>query len=126
MRLEKIMNFFDLFKVETVGTCLSGQVGPTGNGGEICENNTGCQSNSIFLSALCHSTGVFIGTARPRKGHLDPRLPSLSPKYSLEGRLQRVITAYFITDTAQPTLLHTGSCYMGQIVHGPLPALRGE
>jgi hypothetical protein len=46
---------------------------------------------TIFLPALWHSTGVFIGTrgtARPCQGHLDPRLPSLSLKYSHEGRLQ--------------------------------------
>jgi hypothetical protein len=37
---------------------------------------------------------------------------------------------YFITDTTQPTLLtwrpDTGPCYMGQIAHEPLPALRVE
>jgi hypothetical protein len=88
---------------------------------------------TIFLSLLWHSTGVFIctrGTVRPFQGHLDPRLPSLSLEYSHEGRLQRVITTYFITDTAQPTLLtrgpDAGPCYMGRIVHGPLLALRGE
>jgi hypothetical protein len=81
--------------------------------------------------ALWHSTGVFIGnrgTARPCQGHLDPLLPSLSLEYSLEGRLQRVITTYFITDTAQPTLPtprpDAGPCYMGRIAYGPLPALR--
>jgi hypothetical protein len=45
---------------------------------------------TIFLSALWHSTGVFIGTrgtVRPCQGHLDPRLPSLSPEYSPKGRL---------------------------------------
>jgi hypothetical protein len=81
---------------------------------------------------LWHSTGVFIGnrgTARPCERHLDPQLPSLSPEYSLKRMLQRVITAYLITDSAQPTLptprLDAGPCYMGRIAHGPLPALRG-
>jgi hypothetical protein len=99
----------------------------------ICNANTGCQSYNISTSTLWHSTRVFIGTrgsARPCQGHLDPRLPSLSPEYSHEGRLHRVITIYFITDTTQPTLLtlgpDAGPCYMGRIVHGPLPALRRE
>jgi hypothetical protein len=102
-------------------------------GKRICNANTGCQSHNNFLPALWHSTVVFIGTrgtARPCQVHLDPRLPSLSLEYSHERRLQQVITTYFITDTAQPTLLtqgpDAGPCYMGRIVHGHLPALRGS
>ena len=116
-----------------VGTCLLGQVDPTGNGERVCNANTGCQSHSNFLPAFWHSTGVFIstrGSVWPCQGHLCPRLPSLFPEYSHEGRLQRVITTYFIIDTAQPTLLtrgpDAGPYYMGRIVYGHLPALRGE
>jgi hypothetical protein len=79
------------------------------------------------LPVLWHNTGVFIGTrgvACPCQRHLDPRLPGLSPEYSHEGRLQTVITIHFITDTAQPTHAHTGPSFVGQTVHGPLPALR--
>jgi hypothetical protein len=98
----------------------------------ICSTNTGCQRHKVFLPALWHSMRVFIGnrgTARPCQGHLDPQLPSLSLEYSLEGRLQRVITVYFITDMAQPTLPtcrpDARPCYMGRIAHWPLLALRG-
>jgi hypothetical protein len=104
-----------------VGTCLSGQVDPTEMGERICNANTRRQSHNISLPALWHSTWVFIGTrgtARPCQGHLDPQLPSLSLEYSHKGRLQRVIMAYFITDTAQPTLLTRGPATWAELYMG--------
>jgi hypothetical protein len=47
-----------------------------------------------------------------------------TPEYSHEGRLQPVITVYFITDTAQLTHAHVGPSFVGRTVHGPLPILR--
>jgi hypothetical protein len=79
------------------------------------------------LSVLWHSKEVFIGTRGavcPWQRHLDPRVPGLSPKFSHEGRLQPVITVYFITDTAQPTHAHAGPSFLGRTVHGPLPVPR--
>jgi hypothetical protein len=75
-----------------------------------------------------HSTGVFIGTrgaACPCQRHLDPRVPSLSPEYSHEGRLQTFIMVNLITDTALITPVHAGPISMGRITHGP-PLVVGE
>ena len=60
----------------------------------------------------------------PCQRHLDPRVPSLSPEYSHEGRLQPVITIYFITNAAQLTHAHAGPSFVGRTVYGPLPVLR--
>jgi hypothetical protein len=60
----------------------------------------------VHLPVLGHNTWVFIGTrgvAYPCQRHLDPRVPGLSPEYFHEGRLQTVITVYFIIDTTQFT-----------------------
>jgi hypothetical protein len=81
----------------------------------------------VNLPVLWHSMGVFIGTrgvACPCQRHLDPRVPGLSPEYSHEGRLQPVITIYFITDAAQLTHAHAGPSFVGRTIHGPLPVLR--
>jgi hypothetical protein len=89
-------------------------------GERVCNANTGCQSHND-LPALWHGMGVFIGTrgaACPCKKHLDPRLPSLSSEYSHEGRLQRVITTYFITDMSQPTLLTRGPATWDELYMG--------
>jgi hypothetical protein len=81
----------------------------------------------VNLPMLGHSTGGFIGTrgiAYPCQKHLDLRVPGLSLEYSHEGRLQTVITVYFITDTAQFTHAHVGPSFVGQTVHGPLFVVR--
>jgi hypothetical protein len=81
----------------------------------------------VNLPVLGHSTGVFIGTrgvAYPCQRHLDPRVSSLSPEYSDEGRLRTVITVNFITDTTQFTHAHVGPSFVGRTVHGPLSVVR--
>jgi hypothetical protein len=70
--------------------------------------------------------GVFIGTravACPCQRRLHPRVPSLSPEYSQEGRLHIVIKENLITDTALIALVLTGPITMGRIPHGPLLAV---
>jgi hypothetical protein len=60
----------------------------------------------------------------PCQRRLDPLVPGLSPEYSLEGRLQIVIKANLITDTALIALVLVGPITMGRIIHGPPPVLR--
>jgi hypothetical protein len=75
----------------------------------------------VNLPVLGHSTRVFIGTrgvAYPYQRHLDHQVPGLSPEYFHKGRLQTVITIYFITDTTQFTHAHAGPSFVGRTYMG--------
>jgi hypothetical protein len=66
--------------------------------------------------------GVFIGTRVTTvlcQRRLCPRVPSLYPEYSHEGRLQTIITEKAITDTTRNMFIPAGPVTVGRIPLGP-------
>jgi hypothetical protein len=91
-----------------------------GNGKCACKVGYG-MPKALFLTVAGHCTGVFIGTrvaVCPCQRRLCPRVPSLFPEYSHEGRLQAVITVNPITDTTLIALVLAGPITMGRILMG--------
>jgi hypothetical protein len=112
-----------------VGTCLPGQVDPTGKWKECLQSLARNAKSFVNLLAYGHYTGVFIGTrgtARPCQRCLDPRVSGLSPEYSHEGRLQIVIKVNPITGTTLIALVLVGPITMGRITHGPPLVVRAR
>jgi hypothetical protein len=91
------------------------------SGKNACQVQRGMAIALLICPQQGYCTGVFIGACVPialKQGHLCPREPKVSSKYSPKGRLQIVITEKAITDEARNTLIPAGPVTVGRIPLG--------